>query len=389
MPNENRRISLVLVFVSFCGCHLHVASSLLLIDLSAKTSRRASISTFSTVTDINNRQRVHQFETASLSSSCNKKKGRSKAWMSVNGAEDNGGAKSSAILTLSGIASLVSWTTVSYLGLFYHPTMTLPLRHNICTIGHALVFPLPLLSSVLLALRQPALDPTTACRLLLGMVFTLLWTAASVFWGPTFSVGYRLFSNPVRYTNAIIYTFTACLALWEWRKNVKAHKNHAATSLTQVVRDCVESFFELFSPQKSGSNNKNAPMYSLGSLGLFGLAIMPQLVGFPTATIPAILGKRLSRSFSGFTFLGAVVAYSLSLSEDEQGHTKILRLGLGIGSLLHIGLVLAKVLGVDGGGLLFHGNGLWEYYPSMIKASGAASFLMAVTYSILVLATLS
>jgi hypothetical protein len=285
-------------------------------------------------------------------------------------------------------------------------------RHNALTIAHALVFPLPVLGAVFLALRQLVLtsasefdiNERTACRLYLGIVAASLWTAMAVFWGPAFSVGYNLFSHPIRYGCATIHMSTALVALSKWRETIGNRDGYSRTAnFSRIVRGCVGSFFALLAPRSGvdsddGNNNNNAALYSLGSLGLLLLSILPQLVGFPTATIPAILGKRLSRAASGFTFLGAVVAYCLkdaserSRGDDTLSNSKplrTLRRGLGIGALGHLGLLVAKVIGIDGGGLVLPGRGLWEFYPSLIGASGAATFLMVVTYSVLAFATCS
>ena len=134
------------------------------------------------------------------------------------------------------------------------------------------------------------------------------------------------------------------------------------------------------------------------------MAVLPQLVRFPTATIPALLGKRLSRAASGFTFLGAVGTYCLfrQQQEEEEGQGSssinntyrngndgfgVLRRGIGLGAMLHISLVWAKIIGLDGGGFLLPGRGLWQDYPSLVKASGAATSLMMITYSMVVYAT--
>ena len=45
-----------------------------------------------------------------------------------------------------------------------------------------------------------------------------------------------------------------------------------------------------------------------------------------------------------------------------------------------------QVAGVDGGGVLLTGSGLWELYPSMVAAPKAAA-AMCVVYALLALVT--
>jgi len=109
---------------------------------------------------------------------------------------------------------------------------------------------------------------------------------------------------------------------------------------------------------------------------LLYFAIQPVVSPYPLATIPSILGKRLSRPASAFTFLGSVIAYSfkeISIDDDERSVQKILRRGIGFGSAAHLALIFLKVIGVDGGGLIFKGRGLWEVYPAMIAVPFAAA----------------
>jgi hypothetical protein len=309
-----------------------------------------------------------------------------------------------AITLASIVGTTSSWCIMATLALSSHPTMTLAVRHNVLTIAHALAFPLPVLVATFVALHQTK-DKRTTRRLSLGVACASLWTAAAVFWCPTYSVGYDLFSNPVRYGCAAAYVVTAATCLSNWRR-ATVIDNNKHNGVSRLVRGCVGSFFSLLAPTTDASsattsiddpsNNNDSVLYSAASLGLLILAILPQLVGFPTATIPALLGKRLSRAASGFTFLGAVAAYCLKdASERSSSHNttttiaanNTLRRGLFVGAVGHLGLLLAKVIGVDGGGLLLPGRGLWELYPSLMKSSGAATLLMVVTYSVLAVGT--
>ena len=303
---------------------------------------------------------------------------------------EKGGPRSigKSISLISGISCVAAWIFVSYVALSKHPVAAInaaaSTRHNIFTIAQALAFPVPVLSSVVAVLCSAGETNNSNIqnhrRLSLGLVVTSFWTAAAIFFGPTFSVGYDLFSNPMRYTCATIFCLQGLLAATSWKQKYGG-------AISNITPGCIRSFYDVLSPQDTNDNSSTASLYAFGSLGLLILALLPQLVGFPTATIPTPLGKRFSRAASGFTFLGSVVTFSL-MKGHQQGKQNniVLRVGLGIGSILHIGLVIAKLIGLDGGGLLLPGRGLWQDYPSLVKASTSATSLMMITYAVLGLA---
>ena len=53
-----------------------------------------------------------------------------------------------------------------------------------------------------------------------------------------------------------------------------------------------------------------------------------------------------------------------------------LRKSLFLGSFLHLSLILLKLIGIDGGGLLLNGRGLWEVYPAMVAVPFATTLSM-------------
>ena len=319
------------------------------------------------------------------------------------------------------LSNIVAWTTLSYIALSSHPTAAIEAmstqRHNLLTVAQALVFPLPLLTGVYGAFWATTTAKRSSRsiyphqihmlqRLSLGLAAASLWTAAAVVKGPDFSCGYRLFekcSPLVTVGTPALYTLTALGAVGTWFRSGRALEKRGIEAT--VVTSGQKQKNPLSSMVHGIFTNTDTVLYSLGTAGLLALAALPQLTSFPTATIPSILGKRFSRSASGYQFLGAIVSYclvkharrtnsnpALEAADQFQGigvgraHDRLKR-GLGVGALLHLALVLAKLVGVDGGGYFMKGKGLWNLYPSLVAADPAAVALMMVTYGVLVIAT--
>ena len=328
---------------------------------------------------------------------------------------------------LSLFASVISWTTIAFVALSKHPTPAIhavtSFRHNCFTIAQALAFPVPVLISSFLELMSLSSSSssspkaktsssrsfaTSFRRLNLGIAIASLWSAAAVIWGRTFSVGYDLFSTqPVLFRVGIpmVQTVVALYCLYKWNESVQATNVSSSSSSTdkrtfppsyyisRLVNGCIESLYSLLSPP---IHNVKAQCYALTTKCLFVLALLPQLVSFPTATIPTLLGKRLSRAASGYTWLGAIGLLCLYQKEKEKqqddSNSKsslhyYLQRGLKLGSLLHISLVWAKIIGFDGGGIVLPGRGLWKDYPSLVNASLGSKCLMMITYPLIVYTT--
>lgn len=278
------------------------------------------------------------------------------------------------------MASVAAWTIIALVGLSRHPVRAVQaatsMRHNCFTIAQALAFPIPVLIGSFATLKEFPSTSAISKRLTLGVVMASLWTAAAVHWGPSFSVGYDLFSSDPFLSLGIplVQVLVAAFTLSQWKGNPWS-----------LIKGAFQSVLKLLAPPA-----KALPQ-ALATAGLFALAMLPQMVAFPTATIPTLLGKRLSRAASGFTFLGAIASFCLFQEKattvtttPKSTQLSQLQKGLGWGAFLHIALVLAKIVGLDGGGLLLPGRGLWKDYPSLVKASKAATGLMMVTYSLLV-----
>jgi len=278
--------------------------------------------------------------------------------------------------SLFGILSSLAWIATSYVALSYHPDPKFAdctLRHNLLTMGQAFAFPLPVFWSAFMALRQSAKDGTInsskiSQRLNMGIAIASFWLAASSAFTSSFAFGYDLYTIQHKVITSIIHSCTGIFVLVQSLRY---------TSIGQITRRFIDALWM----DRSTFNQKNSAVYATVSLGLLYFAIQPVVSPYPLATIPTILGKRLSRPASAFTLLGSVVAYSLeerSIDDSEISIQKILRRGIGLGSAAHLALIFLKIIGVDGGGLIFKGRGLWEVYPAMIAVPFAASCSFAV-----------
>ena len=250
------------------------------------------------------------------------------------------------------------------------------MQHNVLTMLQAWIFPL----SVWFACSKERIAVATAS----------IYLAASAIHPALFSFGYDLIPLSLKVAAGTVYTVNAILNLLSYWNQAKEqqqqqqqqqYQNNDNQELRQSLQD---------NPDESESvslvTNK-ARLLRTAAVGMMGLTVLPLVSDYPMATIPSILGKRMSRSAAAFYGLAAAGAMSLSVQSEptdrstlatRQGRFTHLAKGLTIGSLLHVLLVLLKLAGVDDGGFLLPGEGLWKWYPAMLKVP------VALTTSLLV-----
>lgn len=136
----------------------------------------------------------------------------------------------------------------------------------------------------------------------------------------------------------------------------------------------------------AGSDGRNE--YAIASALFLWFAVMPNLVGFPLATVPTVLGKSLSRAASAWTLLAAVVAYVLKdASQRGRIHSgttfRYLRYGLIASSGAHLLLIVVKLAGIDGGRAALH-----QFYPGAL-ANPKVALASLVMHALVVFAALT
>jgi len=314
---------------------------------------------------------------------------------------------------VAGLATASAWTACAFITLSSHPNAAINaacgLRHNALTIGQALALPLPLAWAVVTSLRGAAevgwerLRSGTYRRLNLALAAASLWMGAATACMPAFAYGYDMYPPAFKLVATAAHGLTAALCLGVWGRSVASSPPPLAGHyLPRIVRGFVGSLTNLMPNPTSrmtgdvaddpdtaaGGDGRNE--YALCAMLLGYFALQPVVSAFPLATVPAILGKRLSRAASGWTFLAAVVAYVLK-DATERGRIGAstfvtLRRGLALGSGAHLAIIAAKLAGVDGGGLLLPGRGLWSFYANAMAVPFAFGASIAA-YALALFAT--
>eukprot|EP00571_Detonula_confervacea_P009677 CAMPEP_0172320956 /NCGR_PEP_ID=MMETSP1058-20130122/41873_1 /TAXON_ID=83371 /ORGANISM="Detonula confervacea, Strain CCMP 353" /LENGTH=233 /DNA_ID=CAMNT_0013036325 /DNA_START=278 /DNA_END=976 /DNA_ORIENTATION=- len=231
--------------------------------------------------------------------------------------------------------------------------------------SQAYAFPLPVMLASFEVLRSAAkkgmMDSDTARRIGLAVCVASFWLAASVAFAPQFAFGYDLYGFSHKVAATTVHSATCLLALGGLLQS---------TSPVQLFRGLIASFWKLglrLSSSDKTSLKKKSTVFATSCIGLLWFTISPIVSPYPLATVPTILGKRLSRPASAFTFLGSIMAYCLKEGADspntsniasstqnkmekDNNFGRILRRGLAIGSGSHLLLIVLKLIGLDGGG---------------------------------------
>lgn len=220
-----------------------------------------------------------------------------------------------------------------------------------------------------------------------GISIASLWLGAACIFPKRFAFGYDLYPLHLKIVTSLIHFATAVY----FTLSMTWAKGSTATTNTTVINttDNNNASSSLANKVGRGISSTSVSLFRLWNLCTFGLvwfAIQPIVVSYPLATVPTILGKRLSRVASAFTLLGAACTLTCSrllLSRQRQKNNgkvtatyHTLRKSLFVGSFLHLSLLLLKLIGIDGGGILLAGRGLWEVYPAMIAVPFATTISM-------------
>lgn len=269
--------------------------------------------------------------------------------------------KCSNIISVCGITSTLSWILISLIVLSYHPDpkfANCSVRHNVLTMMQAFAFPLSVLvasySALFDAFNKKNGDSSQVRleeKMSWGVAISSTWLACSALYPALFAFGYDLIPTWLKIFAGLAYGSSALTAIY--LRTVVMKKSRPTQSLTF---------------KNTRKARKVKLLYRMCSFGFMWFTFLPICSPYPLATLPSILGKRLTRPAAAFTYLAFVASSCLADTHtalDDPIYRKMRRV-ISLGCALHISLIVMKVLGVDGGGILFKGNGLWEVYPAMV-----------------------
>ena len=287
-----------------------------------------------------------------------------------------------ASLFAGGISS-IAWVALAIVALRYHPDpkfSNCSMKHNILTMSQAFAFPLPVLCGASWTLFHHTSNDEQASdtrrRLCLGLAVTLFYSFAATAWAPVFTCGYDLYPPVLKAGASLMFAIGSALNLVAWKSGLESSGTDIGVCMKRIVQGTNEAIWSIAPNSKSQSRTK-AALWASATVGFLWFTILPIVSAYPLMTIPTILGKRLSRPAGAFTFLGAVLAYCMKDAADkgslDRSEHKTIGRVLGTASAMHLILVAPKLIGVDDGGILLPGRGLWEVYPAMMAVPFATT----------------
>ena len=246
---------------------------------------------------------------------------------------------------LASAASVAAWSACAVTALSRHPTLALPAAHARLSILQALT-PIPLLT----ASFEAAPDDRTVQ---LGLAAASAWLCAAVVFAPRFTATAAARAPGLAHmAHSAAITYPAPL-------RTVAATVHAGAALL-----CGAAYVS--SPHTK--RNSQSPIWRFVALAFAGWALVAAVAPFPLATLPKMLGRRLSRAFGAFSVLYAAAALSLATSDQ-----KVLRRGIARGATAHWVAVGAK--------LVVERNCLREFYPAAFSLP-VASLASLVTFAV-------
>ena len=117
-----------------------------------------------------------------------------------------------------------------------------------------------------------------------------------------------------------------------------------------------------------------SPVWRGVAIAFAGLALVAAVAPFPLATLPTMLGRRLSRAFGAFSLLYAAAAMALATADPE-----VLRRGVARAAAAHWVAVGAK--------LVVERNCLREFYPAAFSRPFASLAALGTFSAALFVAT--
>ena len=246
---------------------------------------------------------------------------------------------------LASAASVAAWSACAVTALSRHPTLALPAAHARLSIFQALT-PLPLLT----ASFEAAPDDRTVQ---FGLAAASAWLCAAVVFSPRFTATAAARAPGLAHmAHSAAITYPAPL-------RTVAATVHAGAALL-----CGAAYVS--SPHTK--RNSQSPIWRVVALAFAGWALVAAVAPFPLATLPTMLGRRLSRAFGAFSVLYAAAALSLATSDQ-----KVLRRGVVRAAAAHWVAVGAKVV--------VERNCLREFYPAAFSLP-VASLASLVTFAV-------